>query len=129
MTQNDEIKKLMEKAEHNIYAAQIEYKNGIYDVLVSRAYYAMFYAAEALLLTKSLRFSKHSAVHAALGKYFAKTGEVKQELHKMLLNAFNIRSTADYDYVEEITKEQGEKTLKDAEYFVNEIKKKLIQSH
>ena len=44
----------------------------------SRAYYAMFYAAEALLQSRGLAFSKHSAVHAAFGAaraYLESSGE------------------------------------------------------
>jgi len=125
MTEQDEIKKLILKAEHNLNVAKDEFNREIYDVSVSRAYYAMFYCAEALLLTKNLRFSKHSGVLAAFGEYFAKTHEIEPELHRMLLDAFDSRDTADYDHMIETTKEQAEKVLKDAEYFVGGIKKKL----
>ena len=36
-----------------------------------------------------------------------------------------LRDTADYDYMKEITKKLAEQVLKDAEYFVSEVKKKL----
>jgi len=125
MTRNDEIKKLLEKANKNLEAARKDIQDGFFDSAVSRAYYAMFYCAEALLLTKELRFSKHSAVHSAFGEYFAKTAEVNPELHKILLKAFETRSNGDYEYMEEITKEEAKKMLKDADFFVSEIKKKL----
>jgi|1185.fasta_scaffold1398647_1 uncharacterized protein (UPF0332 family) len=40
---------------------------------ISRAYYAMFYLAEALLAERDLEFKKHAAVHAAFGEHFTKT--------------------------------------------------------
>jgi len=43
----------------------------------------------------------------------------------MLIEAEKKRNKSDYLYMEEITKEEAEKVLKDAEYFVSEIKKKL----
>lgn len=125
MTKQDEIKKLLQKAERNITIAKDEFDREVYEVSVSRAYYAMFYCAEALLLTKDLRFSKHSAVHSAFGEFFAKTKEINPDLHRMLLDVFEARSNSDYEYMIEITKEEAEKVLKDAEYFVSEIKKKL----
>jgi len=125
MTVNGEIRKLAEKAKHNIKVAKDEFDRKVYDVCVSRSYYAMFYIAEALLLTKNLRFSKHSGVHAAFGQYFAKTGEVAPKLHRMLLEIFDIRDTADYDYMKEIPKKLAKQVLKDAQYFVSEVKKKL----
>ena len=45
----------------------------------SRAYYAMFYMAETLLLSTSLAYSKHSAVIAAVGREFAKAGVMPPE--------------------------------------------------
>lgn len=39
---------------------------GDHDFAISRAYYAMFYVARALLLTRDVRRSKHSDVLAAL---------------------------------------------------------------
>ena len=125
MTKHDEILKLIEKAEHNINVAKGELNGDAYDICVSRAYYAMFYCTEAILLTKDLRFSKHSAVQSAFGHYFVKTGEVSYDLHRILLDTDAARNRADYDHMVEATKEEAEKVLKDAEYFVIEIKKKL----
>ena len=76
MTKSEEIEKLIEKATKNLEASKKDVQDEFFDSAVSRAYYAIFYSTEALLLTKDLRFSKHSAVHAAFGEHFAKTGEV-----------------------------------------------------
>ncbi len=73
MKAEDEIKGLAGKAERRFASAKDEIGKGNYDFAVSHFYYAMFYLAEALLLTKGLRFSKHSAVIAAFGEHFAKT--------------------------------------------------------
>jgi uncharacterized protein (UPF0332 family) len=54
---------LLRKAEDSLNAAKLMRENGYYDFAASRAYYAMFYVAEAFLLGKGLAFSKHSAVH------------------------------------------------------------------
>ena len=125
MTKQDEINKLIGKAERYLTIAENDIKNKNYDAGVSRAYYAMFYCAEALLLTKDLRFSKHSAVHSAFGKYFARAGIIDVNLHRMLLDAFEMRSNGDYEYMKEINTEEAEQMLKDAEFFVSEIKKRL----
>jgi len=58
--------------------------------------YAMFYVAEALLLSRGLAFSKHSAVIAAFGKEFAKEGVLPAELHAHLREASDARNVADY---------------------------------
>jgi uncharacterized protein (UPF0332 family) len=94
MTKKDEIKRLLEKAHKNLMAAKNDLLEGFYDSAISRAYYAMFYCVEALLLTKDLRFSRHSAVHSAFGQYFVKTNEVSIELHRILLKSFEKRRVA-----------------------------------
>jgi uncharacterized protein (UPF0332 family) len=45
----------------------------------------MFYVAEAFLLNKGLAFGKHSAVIAAFGEHFTKTGIVPPEFHRYLM--------------------------------------------
>ncbi len=60
-------RKLLDKAIDSIEAAELLTDKDKSDMAVGRAYYAMFYIAEALLNEKGLKFNKHSAVHAALG--------------------------------------------------------------
>lgn len=62
-----EIAKLIEKGERNLKIAKEHYEKTEYDFSVSEGYFSMFYLTEALLLTKNLGFSKHSAVISAFG--------------------------------------------------------------
>lgn len=59
---------LIHKAHRSLAAADRLAKDDDLDFAVSRAYYAMFYAAQAVLLSRGLRFSKHAAVIAAFGQ-------------------------------------------------------------
>jgi uncharacterized protein (UPF0332 family) len=111
--------KLVSKAERSLKAARRLYKNGDYDFSVSRAYYAMFYCAESLLLTQGLTYSKHSAVIAAFGRYFAKTGIVPSSLHSYLLTAYKDRQIGDYEVIKNITPMDAETHLKNAKEFLN----------
>ncbi len=63
----DHSRKLLDKAVDAIEAAEMLVDNEKPEFAAGRAYYAMFYIAEALLNEKGLKFSKHSAVHAAFG--------------------------------------------------------------
>ena len=63
----DYSQKLLNKAIDAIEAAEFLVDKEKSDIAVGRAYYAMFYIAEALLSEKGLEFNKHSAVHAAFG--------------------------------------------------------------
>jgi uncharacterized protein (UPF0332 family) len=91
-----QVGQFLDKAQENIAAARLLISDGFFTIAVSRAYYAMFYTAEALLFTRGLAYSSHSAVIAAYGKEFAKTGILAPEFHRQLIEAFEIRQFADY---------------------------------
>lgn len=90
----------------------------MHDFAVSRAYYAMFYAAEALLAGQGLSFSKHSAVHAAFGQHFAKLGLVPTEMHRFLLDASDARTVGDYDVGPALTAEDAALHMSRADEFI-----------
>jgi uncharacterized protein (UPF0332 family) len=88
---------LLEKARRAIEAAHVLLMGGNFpDFATGRAYYAMFYTAEALLEEKGLRFSKHGGVHGAFGEHYVKTGLFEPKFHRWLLNAFDQRIEGDY---------------------------------
>ncbi|MDF0644278.1 MAG: HEPN domain-containing protein [Nitrospira sp.] len=88
---------LLRKAQASLRAAQLLAGERLFDFAVSRAYYTMFYVAEALLLGQGLSFSKHSAVLAAFGEHLAKPAVVPSQFHKYLLDGEDSRHVGDYD--------------------------------
>jgi uncharacterized protein (UPF0332 family) len=115
---NIEVQALVEKARESEGAASLLRREGYLNFAASRAYYAMFYAAEALLLARGLSFSSHSAVMAAFGREFAKTGSLEPRLHQHLINAFNMRNIGDYDTRASFTGEQVDELLTWAREFI-----------
>lgn len=89
-------KKYLEKAVRAVESAERLLASNDLESAASRAYYAMFYIAEAMLEEKGLRFKKHGGVHAAFGEHFVKGGIIDQKYHRWILDAFNKRITADY---------------------------------
>lgn len=81
----------------------------------------MFYAAKAAVLTEGVDVNKHSAVIAAFGRLFAKTGRLPPSLHRSLTGASDARQTADYSITRDMTKEEAERRVAEAEQFVNTI--------
>ncbi len=102
------------------------YRESYYDFAASRGYYAMFYTAEALLLSKELSFSNHSAVLAALGREFAKPGIINTKFHRYLLDAEDLRHSGDYDVNPPITADQVSNILAWAEEFLQVAKQHLV---
>ncbi len=116
---------LAEKARRGIRSAHILVRDGDYDTAVSRAYYAMFYLAEALLLSKNLAYSKHSAVVAAFGREFAKPGLLPVDFHTHLREAAEARNICDYQAVSHVTEEAALQHISRAEDFLAATEKFL----
>ncbi len=106
-----EVKELIEKAHQSLEAAKLLFDEGFIDFSASRAYYSMFYAVEALLLSQNLFFSKHSAVISAFGKDFVKTGIFDVRYHRYLLDAFDLRNKGDYGAMHAVPKEKAEQLI------------------
>ncbi len=116
MTEPD-VADLLVKADRSLAAAEHLCASGFPDFAVGRAYYAMFYAAEALLLSQDLSFSKHSAVVSAFGQHFVKTGILDSSLHRHLLEAFDLRNLGDYGAVDAIDAVDARSVLENAKVF------------
>ena len=99
MTLRDELKLMFEKAHRYVQSAEILRRHKDYDSAVSRLYYAMFYAAEALLMVRGHSFSSHKAVIGGFAQHFIKPGVFTKELHQWLRAAFEKRQLSDYDFV------------------------------
>ncbi len=120
--------KLLEKTDRAIGAGESALANGYVEVAASRAYYAMFYVAEALLHERGLYFRKHGGVHSAFGKHFAKTAVLDPRYHRWLLAAFNKRITADYGVDVELSVQEVKEMLAQACEFVEAARKFLKSS-
>ena len=67
----------LKRSTNSLSAAETLISKGFFDDAISRAYYAMFYAAKALLIRDGIEIgSKHSSVVSAFGREYAKTGKV-----------------------------------------------------
>ena len=109
---------LLEQARRSLEAAKVLYDTGYYGFAASRAYYAMFYVAEALLLSKGLSFSKHAAVQSEFGKVFVKTGIVPAEYHRDLILAMEVRHAGDYGDLDCVSEEECGKQIERAHKFM-----------
>lgn len=109
---------LLEQAHQSIAAAGVLLDAGYAGFAASRAYYAMFYAARALREGEGLSFSKHSAVIAAFGQHFARTGRLPAEHHRHFIQAELVRREGDYGVTSTVTPDQVKETLARADRFV-----------
>lgn len=91
-----EAKALVERARRYLKSAEMLLRDRDFKSSVSRTYYAMFYCAQAAMLTKELSFSSHKGVISAFGEHFVKTGIFPKEMGRELNRAFEKRQVGDY---------------------------------
>ncbi len=84
----EQLQVMMQKVTRSVSPARRLVKEGDYDFGSSRAYYAAFYAMEAILLTKNLSFSKHSAVIGSFNQPFFKTSNFPEGVQQTNLSSF-----------------------------------------
>ena len=125
MTKDRDITDLLQIAKESLEVAEDLFKSRHYGFSASRSYYAMFYAAEAVLLTKNLSFSKHKAVISAFGKEFVKTDLLPQPLHQYLRNAFKLRQLGDYGFPGAVSEKKAQTLIEQTKDFIGTIEEYL----
>jgi uncharacterized protein (UPF0332 family) len=118
-------KQFLARALDAIEAAEILLTNGKAEFAAGRAYYAMFYIAEALLNEKEFQFGKHGNVLAAYGQHFAKTKTLDPKYHRWLIDAFDQRQIGDYGLDPDIQSEVVVEMIRQAQEFLDTAKKYL----
>ena len=109
---------MLEVAAHNI-------ADGFFGSAINRAYYAIFYAANALLATRGHARSKHSGVVAAFREHFVKPGLIEVEYSDIYGRVMDNRRVSDYEIEIPADAEAAEKDLSDAQRFVERVEQLL----
>jgi uncharacterized protein (UPF0332 family) len=116
-----QIPALIAKAQRYLKSADLLLRDGDYESSVSRTYYAMFYCAEAALLTRNLTFSSHKSVIAAFGEHFIKTGVFSKEMGRELNRAFEKRQLGDYESTSVVSDEDADELLSRGREFCHAV--------
>ena len=126
MTFAEEVVANLERAEASLQAARELMEKGFFDFAASRAYYAAFYAATALLLREGMEFGKHSGVIAAVHRRYVKTGRLDKRHGKNLNWLFELRGVGDYGGILHVSRPDVERAIQAAADFVEAVRP-LIQ--
>lgn len=133
MTQGKSYKKdliqyRLESAREMLHDAQLlKEGGGSPKSIVNRAYYAVFYASLALLVTVDVEPSKHAGVLAKFDELFVRRGIFTKEMSRIFHHVFDMRQAGDYQKSKILTAEQAVDVLRSAEEFVRAIEAKLSQ--
>jgi len=101
---------------------------GLHNDAVSRAYYAAFHYARALLLLEGLEPKSHRGVFALLENHFEKTRRLSSEALSRFARLQTFRGLADYDAQGRLPADRANEEVASARIFVEEAKKLLPDS-
>jgi len=83
----------------------------------------MFYAARSLLALKKIYPKTHGGVIRALGLEFVTKGYLDEISGRAIANAKENREEADYGILLSMSREETERTLDDAEDFIEKVER------
>lgn len=126
-TERQTVKTYLDAAHEALAGGQFNLDGGYYAIAVNRAYYAVFYAANALLATKGLARGKHSGTISAFRQSFIKPGLIEPEYSDIYGSLMDDRHVSDYDMETEIEPERAESDVQSARKFVARIETYLRQ--
>jgi uncharacterized protein (UPF0332 family) len=119
------VKLQLEKAEERLEAAKYLLEGEYYEDAVSRAYYSMYYATRAILTLKNIEPKTHEGLLSKFGLHVIRESDVEEYYGKALKFAKEEREKSDYDAAVEISEEEAELLIDDAEKFLERIRRAI----
>jgi uncharacterized protein (UPF0332 family) len=125
----EEVRIYLKLAEEKLVVARDLLNLGHYRDVVAKAYYTMFYAAKAALLTAGAGgVHRHTGVVSFFGEHFVKTGRVDRRYSAILARALNDRIAADYKVEFEATEHLARRCISDAETFLTKAREIVAEA-
>ena len=121
-TSKNYAKASLERAEKALKSAKLLQENGELEDAASRAYYAMFHAARAILFSKGISAKTHRGTISLFSEKIVKQNILSEEYADTLRKAFDIRQKSDYELYAQPNVEVTKEIIKNAEKFINKIK-------
>jgi len=124
MTQ-EQVKRLiqyrLDQASETLREGKILAREGLWQGVINRAYYVMYYATLAITAFRSETISNHSGVISFFDKEFVRTGIFPKEYSHMLHIAFDRLQSNDYGEFSYIDQEEAEAALSEAKTFEDAV--------
>lgn len=112
----------LQRAGETLDEAEILLKAGKLPGAVNRIYYAVFYAASALLLKHGLSSVKHAGLISLFHKEIVNKGVLEKEFGRILERAYANRTEGDYKDRRIFEMEQVESLFLEGKRFIERIK-------
>ncbi|HIP71749.1 MAG TPA: HEPN domain-containing protein [Anaerolineae bacterium] len=115
----------MQQAQYMLTVSHDNLQNGHYGTSVNRSYYALFYAASALLLSVGQSRKSHYGLMSAFRQQFIKTEKWPVEFSDLYGDLIEDREISDYAIFVLISQEDAQNNLENASRFVAQAEKWL----
>ncbi|MBN2251366.1 MAG: HEPN domain-containing protein [Candidatus Altiarchaeota archaeon] len=119
----DDLSILLKRSEEKLKAAETLLEANLYSDAVSRAYYAMLYAARALLSSKGIHPKTHNGVMTKLASEYVNKGVLDRESFQLFASSQEDMEDADYGLLADISREEAIRITRGAEDFIEKIKR------
>ena len=123
------VKDSLQRADKALEAARHLLADRLYEDAVSRAYYAMFHAARAILFTKGIITKTHSGAITNFGIEIAEKGIVDKEYGRIFNRAFNLRQKSDYETGTRFKKEDVMEMVENTKRFLQVVKSAMQEDN
>jgi uncharacterized protein len=117
----DPITVLLHKAQKYLRSAAVLLELEDYDSAVSRAYFAMLYAAQALMKRHGVRLGSGQGLRSVFIERYVQTGTLPARAGVALEDGYKLMELADFAHAYAIDAAQAEHALAEAEAFVNSV--------
>jgi len=124
----EQLQALLAKGRRALISSRRDSQAGDYDFAASRAYYAAFYALEALLLTEDVTCSTHSGAIREFSRLFVATGILPKDFGRKMARLFRERQTGDYSIGVSIDQSDAEDDIDCAQDILNAAEQYLTKS-
>ena len=113
-------RELWQQAEENMEAARLCHLNGFYRAAISRYYYAVKCAAQAVLWhARQVRIKTHRQLRRKFGEELVKTGQVCAKWGKELSKLYELRRVADYSLSTNVDEATADDVFARSKEFLN----------
>jgi uncharacterized protein (UPF0332 family) len=106
------------RAQRSLDVAAHDLDGGFVEEAIGNSYYSTLYAAKALLVTRGLETSRHSAALRLLGREFIAQGKLDRRHGKTISTLLESRISASYDAAPPFTEQNAEDFIVRARGFV-----------
>lgn len=93
----------------------------LWSIIANRMYYALYYAASALLISDGHKVGTHRGVIALFNLNYVKDGPLKREEGSLFASVFAFRQGSDYDDFIDASQEDIKRLLPQVELLVDKI--------